>query len=507
MSNIEIIKHQDIIDYLKTRNVEIVQIYDDDRLKDKHILVKCKSCENTIDIKLSKFKNNNEPEIKCKVCEYNAKLKHALDTAKLYEYKRDFRIQASKEYNFLQKNNKLEEACSHMKKIGDWYHRMIYAYIFDHIDGSKHVYVGLTYDFLKRDEEHRKDENDSVYKHAIEYNLEIPRPIELTDYIYAKEASEMERFYVKKYESEGYKIINKITAGNLGNGILANYNTYDKCKELIDNLPEDYTLSDLMNNEKSLYSAIKRHKWNDLLERFERQRFYYNFTIEDVKEAMIPYSSVTEFSKAQPRMANWCSVNYIRLIDIAPEHYKTRCDLGRENTNKSILCYDKDMNFVKRYNNARETEKDGFRYKAVSQCCRGQRKSHRDHIFKFENEEHNNKWKDEFRPIIRLTKDDEFVKRYDSIEELEADGFNYINVFKVLSSSRKASSGFHFKYAEDETEDIRPILRYSRGGVFIKRYTKVSEIEEDGFLYREVIKVCEGKKKAHRYGVFKYENQ
>lgn len=496
-----------VIDYLKTKeNIEIIQIFDEDRLKDKHILVKCKDCESTIDIKLSKFKNNNEPEIKCKVCEYNAKLKHALETAKLYEYKRDFRTQSSKEYNFLHKHNKLEEACIHMKKIGDLYHRMIYAYIFNHTDGSKHVYVGLTYDFLRRDEQHRKDENDSVYKHAINYNLEIPRPIELTDYIDSKEASEMEKFYVKKYEKEGYRIINKATPGSLGGGIV-NYNSYEKCKELIDNLPEDYTLLNLMNNEKSLYNAIKRYKWNDLLERFERQRIYCDFTIEDVKKAMIPYSSVTEFSKAQPRMANWCSANHIRLIDIAPEHYKTRGDLGREYSSKGILCYDLEMNFVKRYNNARETAQDGFKYKAVSQCCRGQRKSHHGHIFKFENEEHNDKWKDEFRPIIRLTKDDEFIKRYDSIEELEADGFKYVNVFKVLSTSRKASSGFHFKYADDETEDIRPILRYSRGGTFIKRYTKVSEIEEDGFLYREVIKVCEGKKKAHRYGVFKYENQ
>lgn len=56
----------------------------------------------------------------------------------------------------------------------------------------------------------------------------------------------------------------------------------------------------------------------------------------------------------------------------------------RDISNKPVYSYNFDGIFIKGYNSAREAEKDGFSYKNISQCCIGEKRSHKGLQWKFD---------------------------------------------------------------------------------------------------------------------------
>jgi hypothetical protein len=104
-----------------------------------------------------------------------------------------------------------DKAFAHMKVLGDRKKRMIYAYEFtDHS-----VYIGLTYNYDKRDIEHKTKENSAVRRHVKQTGL-TPVHKPLTDYLPVKEAQRMEGEYVEHYRSLGWTILNVKPTGGVG---------------------------------------------------------------------------------------------------------------------------------------------------------------------------------------------------------------------------------------------------------------------------------------------------
>ena len=114
------------------------------------------------------------------------------------------------------------------------YHYCVYLYT----DGIA-AYVGLTRDYRLRlrDYEHRNKKHgksDSLKTYFDNKNEKIPEPIILENGLTATEAQYYEDFYKKKYENDGYLILNRAKTG-VGYGAVgvsyASY-TYDMCKEI-----------------------------------------------------------------------------------------------------------------------------------------------------------------------------------------------------------------------------------------------------------------------------------
>lgn len=58
---------------------------------------------------------------------------------------------------------------------------------------------------------------------------------------------------------------------------------------------------------------------------------------------------------------------------------------GKNNPNrKPVYCYDLSGNFIRKYDAAIDAEEDGFNRGMISKVCRGIHKSHKGHIFSFE---------------------------------------------------------------------------------------------------------------------------
>jgi len=185
--------------------------------------------------------------------------KRCIEEAKKYCTRNELNKGSKTAYNVLRKKGWLDEACSHMKKVGNRYTRYLYAFEFE----DNCVYVGLTHDLDKRHKEHTNMKNSAVNQHLKEcsvYKFVTSPELHSIDEIGNKEAE-----LILKYEKAGWTILNKDSAGALGSGIRK------WTKETVMEALERYgTLKALKENCLSAYSMLHRQGWTDLIRKEHR---------------------------------------------------------------------------------------------------------------------------------------------------------------------------------------------------------------------------------------------
>ena len=87
----------------------------------------------------------------------------------------------------------------------------VYAYFFPERNA---VYVGRSVDVSARDKQHRDPAGKSpVWKFAGKNGLEIPKPVVLENSLSLREGLAKEDLYVRKYKSEGWRVLNRAKTG------------------------------------------------------------------------------------------------------------------------------------------------------------------------------------------------------------------------------------------------------------------------------------------------------
>jgi hypothetical protein len=132
-----------------------------------------------------------------------------------YNSRKEFYRNSSSAYTKSIKNNWIDDVCEHMKTNELKLKRCIYAYEFS----DNYVYIGLTYNLKERQYNRKSDKNDAVSKHIKETGIE-PIIKQLTEYIDEEEASKLEGFYVEKYKTDEWIILNRIKTGSIGGNII-----------------------------------------------------------------------------------------------------------------------------------------------------------------------------------------------------------------------------------------------------------------------------------------------
>ena len=171
----------------------------------------------------------------------------------------------------------------------------------------------------------------------------------------------------------------------------------DMIKRKID---EYDTLSDFIADNKSMQTWLHNHNINlkELTDKPYRKRkqdhtktdykkvekkkelLLRNLsTLESIKEEIEKYETLSDFIASNKTMCGWLTKHKMKLRDISDKPYKKR-----EGPSKPVCQYTIDGEFIRRYNNARETEQFGFNYRNVSQVCHGEKKTHKGFVFKFE---------------------------------------------------------------------------------------------------------------------------
>ena len=174
------------------------------------------------------------------------------EEAKKYIYKSDFIKNNTSAYQSSIKNEWIDEICAHMKQKESIISRYIYSFEFD--DG--YVYVGLSYNPLKRKKEHLKCEKSKVFKHnkkCSNYKFIILTEEPVSESI----ASKLERKHTINYKNNNWKILNNMSQlGNLGTAKL--YWTKERCKKeaLI-----HITKAEFRKNSYSAYQSSYRNGW------------------------------------------------------------------------------------------------------------------------------------------------------------------------------------------------------------------------------------------------------
>jgi len=279
------------------------------------------------------------------------------EIAKQYETRMEFKNKDTANYCFAVSHGWLDSICSHMRIVGDKYKRCVYAYEFS--DGF--CYIGITYDINARHNQHLSGKNFSkVYEHGEKYNVEIPSPKQLTDYIDKDKAAKLEGEYLEKYKNEGWKIINIAKTGGLG-GKKHRYDKEEITKDFCKKMAEKYdTPTQFSKKHQTLIKIIKNNNWKDYV--------YSAFDLEAIKKEKNKKISIS--NKGKKRV-----INYSKWIDSCK-------------TNKIVVQYDLEGNFIREYPsqcNAAKSLGHPNSHSDIGKCCNGVLKTCLGYVWKYKN--------------------------------------------------------------------------------------------------------------------------
>ena len=194
------------------------------------------------------------------------------DEALKYTNKSEFQKKSKGAYAFANRNNILNDICSHMIKVGNREHRCVYVFEFE----DNCAYVGLTYNIIKREIEHNR--KGTVYIHIKQTNSKYILK-QLTDYIKKEDAQREEEYYMIKYKNEGWNLLNINKISTLGGSTI--FWTYDKCKD--EALKYNYKIDFIKNANCAYSSAIKNNWLNDICSHMKKYIRKNNWTDIEIK--------------------------------------------------------------------------------------------------------------------------------------------------------------------------------------------------------------------------------
>jgi len=131
-----------------------------------------------------------------------------------YNTRADFQRGNGAVYRVAKQRGWLDDICGHMRVTGSGKKRKVYVYTFD--DG--YAYVGLTDNICRRNREHLgqfRKKKSAVLVHIQETGAKFEFK-ELTDWLDATDAGQVEDDYIKKYAAEGWKMLNRRRGGGMG---------------------------------------------------------------------------------------------------------------------------------------------------------------------------------------------------------------------------------------------------------------------------------------------------
>jgi hypothetical protein len=223
----------------------------------------------------------------CPYCAGNAK-KWNKETceqeARKYEYIFDFRVRAGAACNVAQRNGWLQEYTWLKKlppKTRDYNKDTKYIYAYEFVE-QKVVYVGLTNSILRRDWQHRNNDDSSVFRFAEGYGCDIPMPRILEKGIPIHESGKREAFWVENYASLGWQLLNRAKTGERESSIGASYPLKWNKRAIRKSAEEcGYDLKSFMKQYPGAYAAILSRYKGLLNELFPDRAIHIHHSVED----------------------------------------------------------------------------------------------------------------------------------------------------------------------------------------------------------------------------------
>jgi predicted GIY-YIG superfamily endonuclease len=175
-------------------------------------------------------------------------LEQCIIDAKKFRTRSEWERKSGSAYNKALKNGWLLECCAHMERLGNSHLRKLYA--FEHPD--KTVYVGLTYDYGRRFQQHMK-RNPTLRK---KYKVMGHTFRTFDKLLPIEEAAIQEQKLIDKYTREGWEILNQIKAGGLGGSTLKW--TLEECRK---DAKRFASKREWAEKSSGAWDAARKNKW------------------------------------------------------------------------------------------------------------------------------------------------------------------------------------------------------------------------------------------------------
>lgn len=314
-----------------------------------------------------------------------------------YKHRSEFMKFNSKAYHCARRRNILDDVCSHMEPLGDYFKRLVYAYEFE----DNYVYVGLTYNKDKRHLEHLRDGRGPVYKHMIESGLE-PKYKMISDYyIPYYDAQTLEKRTTEEYKETGWILLNSAPTGNLGGNVIKWTEDTLKTESL-----KYRTRKEMQLKNANAYSAIIQKDMKHLFSHMEWEG-NIEHTLEECIEEAKKYTRKQDFKKGRYDLWQWTYKH--GYSEIVFSHMKKERVL-KWDTNTAIEC-------AKKYKTVKEFMENDFKaYKHLRRT-----------------EYYNEATQHMIRPYVRPWKVEdalEISKKYTTLKEFkekDPSAFNFLN--------------------------------------------------------------------------------
>ncbi|MFD0863892.1 hypothetical protein ACFQ1M_16880 [Sungkyunkwania multivorans] len=226
--------------------------------------------------------------------------------ARKYNSRTEFQKQNVSAYEWALRNKKLDSVCSHMSVKGHKYKRALYVYEFE----NNSAYIGLTFDYHKRDMEHRR--RGRVFR---ELKKSSAKFIKLNKWLEAEVAQNEEKKLIEKYRNNGWRILNVVTAGSLGgNDIKWDDNSLKK--EAL----KYKTIKEFREKAHGAYSTAVAKGFEKFGSHLKYVRNYWD--LEKVEKEALNYSHKSDFREKSSSAYDWCLRN--NMIDEICGHMKSR---------------------------------------------------------------------------------------------------------------------------------------------------------------------------------------
>lgn len=211
--------------------------------------------------------------------------KRVLKEAKKYKRRVDFWKNSGAAYNVAKNNKYLDEACNHMRKIGNKKVRALYVFEF----GNNSAYVGLTYDYEQRYSSHMT-KTKKIIRATESFGHEF---IMYNEWMDVDKASREEKKLIKLYKRRGWKLLNSTSGGETGGQDLK-YKTKKYVKE---EAKKYNTRNAFREGSPGAYNKARRENYLDecCTHMKSHKKSVYNLTKKEIISLAKTYQSVSKF--------------------------------------------------------------------------------------------------------------------------------------------------------------------------------------------------------------------
>ena len=271
-----------------------------------------------------------------------------LAEAQKYKSRSEFKKGCSSAYNVARKNGWLDNYTWFEKDLNPYTNNLdnVYCYLFEEL---KSVYVGRTININKRNKEHNIQTNSAVYKFAQQYNIVIPQITILESNLSLEQGREKEHFYVTKYKSEGWNVLNIAktgkncgSLGGLGSGKWNEKTCYQEAKKY-------KSRTEFQKGCSWAYQVARQNDWLDnytwFTEKYKPHRYWNKQTCyQEAKK----YKSRNEFQKG-------CSSAYqVARQNDWLDNYTWFTEKQKQKHNGYWETYENNYNEAQKYNSRNE---------------------------------------------------------------------------------------------------------------------------------------------------------